>query len=100
MVVSQISRNQQKNKDFALALLSAKLLAAKQEEEQKKLSSERKAQIGWAKRAEKIRTYNFPQDRVTDHRIEQSWHGLEKILEGELTPIVLALQEYQKSQAS
>ncbi len=97
MVVSQVSRNQQKNKDFALALLSAKLLAQKQEEEQQKLSSERKAQIGWAKRAEKIRTYNFPQDRVTDHRIEKSWHGLEKILGGELTPIVLALQDYQES---
>ena len=97
MVVSQVSRNQQKNKDFALALLSAKLLAQKQEEEQKKLSSERKAQIGWAKRAEKIRTYNFPQDRVTDHRIEQSWHGLEKIMAGDLNSIVQALQEYQKN---
>lgn len=98
-VVSQVSRNQQKNKDFALALLSAKLLAQKQEEEQQKLSSERKAQIGWAKRAEKIRTYNFPQDRITDHRIEQSWHGIEKILEGELHPIVQALQEYQESRS-
>lgn len=96
MVVSQVSRNQQKNKDFALALLSAKLLAAKQEEEQKKLSSERKAQIGWAKRAEKIRTYNFPQDRITDHRIEKSWHGIEKIMAGDLDPIVQALGEYQE----
>jgi len=97
MVVSQVSRNQQKNKDFALALLSAKLLAQKQEEEQKKLSSERKAQIGWAKRAEKIRTYNFPQDRITDHRIERSWHGIEKIMAGDLDPIVQALGEYQRS---
>src|SRR3989344_586074 len=96
MVVSQISRNQQKNKEFALALLSAKLLAQKQEEEQKKLSSERKAQIGWAKRAEKIRTYNFPQDRVTDHRIEKSWHGLEKILQWGLSPVVESLQEYRE----
>lgn len=96
MVVSQVSRNQQKNKDFALALLSAKLLAKKQAEEQQKLSSERKAQIGWAKRAEKIRTYNFPQDRVTDHRIEQSWHGIEKIMQGDLDPIVEALTEYQR----
>ncbi|OHA67064.1 MAG: peptide chain release factor 1 [Candidatus Wildermuthbacteria bacterium RIFCSPHIGHO2_02_FULL_47_12] len=96
MVVSQISRNQQKNKDFAIALISAKILAQKREEEQKKLSSDRKAQIGWAKRAEKIRTYNFPQDRITDHRIEKSWHGLEKILGGELSPIVQALQEYRE----
>lgn len=99
MVVSQVSRNQQKNKDFALALLSAKLLAQKKEEEQKKLSQDRRAQIGWAKRAEKIRTYNFPQDRLTDHRIEQSWHGLEKILGGELNPIVQALQEYQETRS-
>lgn len=97
MVVSQVSRNQQKNKDFAIALLSAKLLAQKQEEEQKKLSQDRKAQIGWAKRAEKIRTYNFPQDRITDHRIEKSWHGIEKILGGELHPIVQALREYQET---
>lgn len=97
MVVSQVSRNQQKNKDFALALLSARLHAQKQEEEQQKLSSERKAQIGWAKRSEKIRTYNFPQDRITDHRIEKSWHGIEKTLEGELNPIVQALQEYQET---
>jgi peptide chain release factor 1 len=100
MVVSQVSRNQQKNKEFALSLLSAKLLAAKQEAQQQKLSSERRAQIGWAKRAEKIRTYNFPQDRVTDHRIEKSWHGLEKILAGNLDPIVEALDEYQHTQPS
>ena len=100
MVVSQISRNQQKNKDAALALLAARLLAQKQEAEQQKLSSERRAQIGWAKRAEKIRTYNFPQDRVTDHRIEKSWHGIEKILQGGLSPVVEALLEYQRSQTS
>ena len=100
MVVSQVSRNQQKNKDAALALLAARLLAQKQEAEQQKLSSERRAQIGWAKRAEKIRTYNFPQDRVTDHRIEKSWHGIEKILQGGLSPVVEALLEYQRSQTS
>lgn len=97
MVLSQVSRNQQKNKDFAIALLSAKLLAQKKEEEQKKLSQDRRAQIGWAKRAEKIRTYNFPQDRLTDHRIEQSWHGIEKIMQGGLDPIVQALGEYRET---
>ena len=70
----------------------------KEERDAKESAGQRKAQVGWAKRVEKIRTYNFPQDRVTDHRIEKSWHGLEKILEGELNPIVEALVDYQKSQ--
>ncbi|GAI11584.1 unnamed protein product, partial [marine sediment metagenome] len=52
---------------------------------------ERKAQIGWAKRAEKIRTYNFPQDRVTDHRIKKSWYNIEKIMAGNLNKIVSTL---------
>ena len=59
--------------------------------ETKQLSGERKAQIGWAKRAEKIRTYNFPQDRVTDHRIKKSWHNIEKIMAGNLNTIISAL---------
>jgi len=59
--------------------------------ETEKISGERKAQIGWAKRAEKIRTYNFPQDRVTDHRIKKSWHNIEKIMAGNLDKIVSTL---------
>ena len=78
-----------------MALLSAKLLEQKALTEEKELSKERKAQIGWAKRAEKIRTYNFPQDRLTDHRIEKSFHGLEKIMQGNLDPVINALQEFQ-----
>jgi len=58
-----------------------------------KLGEERRSQIKWAKRAEKIRTYNFPQDRVTDHRIKKSWHNLEKILNGELDPVIKTLQK-------
>ncbi|TSC55997.1 MAG: peptide chain release factor 1 [Parcubacteria group bacterium Greene0714_21] len=98
VVTSQTSRSQEKNKEFAMALLSAKLLEQKEKTEEKEFSKERKAQIGWAKRAEKIRTYNFPQDRLTDHRIEKSWHGLEKILSGNLDPVIGALQEFQNSQ--
>lgn len=98
VVAVQTSRSQQKNKEFAMAILETKLLEQKQETEQKEQASKRKIQIGWAKRAEKIRTYNFPQDRVTDHRIEKSWHGIEKIMEGNLDPIVESLKEYQKSQ--
>ncbi|PJA83537.1 MAG: peptide chain release factor 1, partial [Candidatus Nealsonbacteria bacterium CG_4_9_14_3_um_filter_37_29] len=64
----------------------------KEMQELEKISGKRKAQIGWAKRAEKIRTYNFPQDRLTDHRIKKSWHNIEKILNGDLEPIILVLQ--------
>ena len=98
VVASQVSRNQHQNKENALELLQAKLLWQKQEAEGKKLSGERKAQIGSAMRAEKIRTYNFPQDRITDHRLEQSWHGIEKVMEGNLDEITEALQEFQRKE--
>ncbi len=97
VVAVQTSRSQQKNKEFAMAILESKLLEQQQELQAKENATERKAQIGWAKRAEKIRTYNFPQDRVTDHRIEQSWHGIEKIMEGNLDSIVESLKQYQES---
>ena len=93
VVASQTERNQLKNKDNALSILSARLLDKKTTEEQTKIAGKRKAQIGWAKRVEKIRTYNFPQDRITDHRIKKSWHKLEKILNGELDEIIKALQK-------
>tara|TARA_Y100000310_G_scaffold344476_1_gene457439 strand:+ start:102 stop:1151 length:1050 start_codon:yes stop_codon:yes gene_type:complete len=98
VVFSQASRSQQKNKEAALSLLESKLLHQQQEKEEQKTAGTRKAQIGWAKRVEKIRTYNFPQDRITDHRIEKTWHGLEQIMAGDLSPIVQALLDYQKSQ--
>ena len=79
-------------------MLESKLLAQKEEKEEKEAAGQRKAQIGWAKRVEKIRTYNYPQDRITDHRIEQSWHGIEKIMAGDLDLMIESLLEYQKSQ--
>ena len=100
VVFSQTSRSQQKNKEAALSLLESKLLQQKEEKEESEAAGQRKAQVGWAKRVEKIRTYNFPQDRITDHRIEKSWHGLEKILAGELDPVVQALLDYQKAQSN
>ncbi len=88
VVTSQTERNQPQNKANALAILEARLLEKKQVAEELKISGARKAQIGWAKRAEKIRTYNFPQDRITDHRIKKSWNNIEKILDGELEKII------------
>lgn len=88
---SQSSRNQQQNRAFAMVQLEARLLAKQQKAEEQKTSGERKSQIGGAMRAEKIRTYNFPQDRITDHRTKQNWHGLEKILQGNLNPLLTEL---------
>lgn len=93
IVTSQTERNLQQNKENAMAILEARLLKMKEMEELEKISGKRKAQIGWAKRAEKIRTYNFPQDRVTDHRIKKSWHNIEEIFNGKLEPIIEALRK-------
>jgi peptide chain release factor 1 len=93
VVASQNERNQLQNKENALSILAARLLEKKKNEARAEIGGERKAQIGWAKRAEKIRTYNFPQDRVTDHRIKKSWHDIEGIMEGKLEPIIKALQK-------
>ena len=92
VVTSQTERNQLQNKENALAILQAKLLEKKEMAEIEKLSEKRKAQIKWAKRAEKIRTYNFPQNRLSDHRIKKSWYNLEEIMDGKLEPIIKALQ--------
>lgn len=97
VVRSQSERSQQRNRDKAIALLAAKLKAAQLETEAKKLSAERLGQIGTGDRSEKIRTYNVLQDRLTDHRLKQSWHGLEKILAGEIGPIIKALNEVGRS---
>jgi peptide chain release factor 1 len=91
VVTSQTERNQLQNKENALSILEAKLLERKEIEELEKLGDRRKTQIGRAQRAEKIRTYNFPQDRMTDHRIKKSWHNIEKIMAGNLDKIISAL---------
>lgn len=91
VVTSQSERSLQQNKENALAILSARLLEQKQKEVEKELGGARRAQIGTASREEKIRTYNFPQDRVTDHRINKSWHDLESIMNGKIDKILSAL---------
>jgi len=90
VVSSREERSQQKNREKALAILRAKLLDEKRQKENAALAKERREQIGTADRSEKIRTYNFLQDRVTDHRIKKSWHNIEKIMDGDLDYIVKA----------
>lgn len=89
-------RSQLKNRERAMQILLAKLEQKKIEEDESKFAKNRKDQIGTGDRSEKIRTYNFPQDRVTDHRLKQSWHNIEGkggIMEGGISPIIDALQE-------
>ena len=93
VVSSQTGRSQHANREEALNILAAKLYEQKQIEEQMKLGVLRREQIGAAERAEKIRTYNFPQDRVTDHRLNKKFHNIEKILEGNLDLIVKTFQK-------
>jgi len=97
MIRSSTERSQNANKERAFVVLQAKLEAIKAEEDMKKFAAERKGQIGTGDRSEKIRTYNFPQDRVTDHRIKESWHNLPAILEGKIGPIIDALHEFEKT---
>lgn len=95
-VRSSSERSQQANREKAHEMLAAKLEQLHKEKMAKEHREERQAQIGTGDRSEKIRTYNFPQDRVTDHRIKESWHGLPKIMAGELDPIIEALTAYSQ----
>ena len=90
-------RTQLKNRIKAMEMLTAKLEALHEEEEARKHAATRKNQIGTGDRSEKIRTYNFPQNRITDHRIKQSWHSIHASLGGDIAPIVKALQEVANS---
>lgn len=92
-VRSQESRSQQKNRERAMEILRARLLDARIQEEERKRAKERKSQIGTGDRSEKIRTYNIPQDRLTDHRLKQSWHNLPSLLEGNIDAVIEALQK-------
>ncbi|OGF21094.1 peptide chain release factor 1 [Candidatus Falkowbacteria bacterium RIFOXYB2_FULL_38_15] len=94
LVVScQDERSQVQNREKAMQVLRTRLFAMEEEKRLSKEIANRRAQIGGAMRAEKIRTYNFPQDRVTDHRIKESWHSLVNIMDGELDDIVDKIRE-------
>ena len=91
-VRSSSERSQLANREKAMAILAAKLEALAIEKEASEHAALRAGQIGTGDRSEKIRTYNFLQDRVTDHRLKESWHNLPKVLAGGIDPIVEALQ--------
>ena len=98
VVTCQDARSQHKNREKALRILRARLKERLEEEQEEELTRERRSQIGRAMRAEKVRTYNFPQNRVTDHRIDLTLYRLEDILEGELDPLVEALAAAEQEQ--
>jgi peptide chain release factor 1 len=93
VVASQNERSLAQNKENAMSILEAKILEKSQNEVNEKLKKERNEQVGNADRSEKIRTYNFLQDRVTDHRIKKSWHNMESILNGNIDSIIESLQK-------
>ncbi len=95
-----VERSQHKNREMALSILQAKLEEMQREKEESEYAGKRKDQIGTADRSEKIRTYNFPQDRITDHRIKKSWHGVEEILKGAMEPLIDTYKETLSSEAS
>lgn len=97
-VSCQDQKSQHQNKEKALQILRSRLLAKQEEERIAQESSARKTQIGVGDRSEKIRTYNFPQDRITDHRINQSWHSINLIMEGSLDLIITALKNAVKEE--
>ena len=92
VVTCQSERSQFQNKERALTVLRSRLYEANRASQKEDIDITRKLQVGTGHRPEKIRTYNFPQDRITDHRIAKSWYHIEEILEGNLEPIVGAIK--------
>ncbi|MDY2785289.1 MAG: peptide chain release factor-like protein, partial [Faecalibacterium sp.] len=98
VVECQNERSQFQNKDKALEILRSRLLAQKQKEQQDAINAQRQGQVGTGDRSEKIRTYNFPQDRCTDHRIGLTVHNLEKIMDGNLDEVIDALATREQAE--
>src|SRR3989344_3785727 len=92
VVKSQTERSQAQNREIAMQILRSKLFQMEEKSKSSQLGNLRQAQVGAGDRSEKIRTYNFPQSRLTDHRINKSWHDLENIIEGNLNKIINSLR--------
>tara|TARA_B110000196_G_C21107966_1_gene646215 strand:+ start:354 stop:1424 length:1071 start_codon:yes stop_codon:yes gene_type:complete len=96
VAVCQDERSQMRNKQKAMDVIKARLLDKATREQQQSISSDRKSQVGTGERAEKIRTYNYPQDRITDHRINLTIHNMENVLNGNLDILINPIQEKEK----
>ncbi len=96
VAVCQDERSQFKNKQKAMSILRARIYEAEQQRQDTQITQARRAQVGTGERAEKIRTYNFPQDRISDHRLRESLHGIQKLLAGEMDPLVDALASWEQ----
>jgi peptide chain release factor 1 len=97
VILSRTQRSQGQNKEKALEILRSKIYEIQQNQQMATLGHQRREQIKGADRSDKIRTYNFPQDRITDHRIGKSWHNLEAILDGKLDPVIRSFSQKQEN---
>jgi peptide chain release factor 1 len=97
VVACQDERSQHKNRAKALKVLQSRLLAAQTAQQNQEMSEKRREQVGTGERAEKVRTYNFPQNRITDHQVDLTLKNLDVVIEGELDPIIKALREKERA---
>jgi len=100
VAICQDERSQLKNRVKAMAVLRARLYDAKSREQSDRIEQDRRSQVGSGDRSEKMRTYNYPQDRITDHRIGQNFHNMERLLDGELDELIDALKAASIQQAA
>jgi peptide chain release factor 1 len=99
VIVCRDEKSQHKNKARALKILRARLLEAAQAEQDAKMAATRKSMVGTGDRSERIRTYNFPQSRVTDHRVNLTLHQLDQVLDGAIDPLIDALATREQAEA-